>query len=143
MVMEIKRSVRLSVTDIFGGIKTYRRFLVTEFANNTLKESASFLDVNDSLLIECIIRSDGLDKGIEYYKEQGFVPEKGRQKTQYRHGEVKKSQLLFTITAVADKRLDEYARKMRESRGEVIECAVRGGGIESAAALIEELRQQQ
>lgn len=140
--MEIRRSSHSSVKHIFGGRNTPRRFLVTEFASNTLKESASFLDVNDSMLIECLIRSDGLDCAIAYYAVQGFKPEKGRGRTQYRHGEAKKSQLIFTITRVADEKLDEYAKKMKESRGEVIECAIRGGGLDYASALIEQLRQQ-
>lgn len=89
-----------------------------------IKLAAGAAKVSPSALIESLCLSSG---GLS--KAQEVAAQKLRQ------GEVKVRKT-FTISGVASDKIRKWSYELRMSRSEILECAVRGGGLQDAITTI-------
>lgn len=131
---------------LFGEKPSQVFFSLTPDARSKLLCIAIELQVTESFVIEAMIRADGLEDAVEFYKNNNFYNKESKKiKSVKRYGQPKnpegkkKPGKSLSLTSTAIKALDYYAIKLTESRSEVLECAIRGGGLLKADILINSL----
>lgn len=116
-----------SVLEVYGAEGISINFTLTEESLSKLSFAAQELQVNQSVLMEAVIR-EGLEWAIAYYKASKFYPTTNKHLIKSRHNSPKIKKML-RLSGDAIIALDRCAKRMQESRSEVLECAIRGGAI--------------
>lgn len=121
--------------------KIKKNLLVTPSFREGVKEKANALDISVPAVIEFLIRS-ALPNAIAYYKASGFTPRKGSGNQFYRHGEAKSKNFSVMITEEADRMLIKVATSLKESQGEILECAFRSADYTLIETMAEKLKKE-
>lgn len=120
--------------------KIARPFSITPKTERQIEITARRLKrkpkVSASSLVEALCRSEGLSKAQGYVeslaqKNGGKLPP-----PKERHGE-KKERKSYTLSDYADSALKAWSISLWISKADVLECAVRGGGLEDAIAYLQ------
>lgn len=111
---------------LFGARRRPKQFTLTLTAVELLEDVATELNTSGGTLVECLIRGGGMGKADP--------PDvRGKNLPGY-YGENKDQKATFTLTDDASKKLTEAAEEKNTSRSEILESAIRNGGLAEAKA---------
>lgn len=140
-IPKIRRTNRSSVGKVFGEETRKSLLLLTEKSYTAIQRLGVTECATDSFVVECLIRS-GLERAKEYLSKSSAIAKEPRELPKLRHGIPKSCKIQVIISATADSLLQEMAETLEESRSEVLEMAVRGGGLAPAKKYLDKLKQE-
>ncbi len=108
---------------LFGSARRLKQFALTMTVQELIAESSDELGISYGVLVECLVRSGGL--------ELADPPRIKTSQLAEHYGEPKE-RTSYSLTPEASKMIDAIAKKLDTSRSECLESAIRNGGLDKA-----------